>query len=467
MNQNKFSKKIRLLSFLLVIVIISISLIGCRPEQSKEQILDNISSSEQKTYNYVWNYLQEFGIPDFDKMKMRWVENSFQTYFNVKSGLPGIYQHAVMTATAFMERYYDKIDIKDRSAVTDALLTCYVEATGDKYAYYRTPTESDDYNDDMSGTFGGIGVVIEYDHSAKTLQVSNIYPDSPAEAAGIMVGDYIQAVDGKTIDEVGYLYIVDLVRGEIGSPVEITLKRGDSIIKVTAIRALVQEKTVVYELIEGGIGYVQLVSFKDNTFAQFVEAIDALEGMGVKGYVFDLRNNLGGYVYSVTDIISYLIPNGHPMISYSYKNYPTEVISSETDIHPTKKDPGDPTKPLEEDHKTTLPIVVLCNEYTASAGELFTAAMRDYADEGLLNAVTVGTTTYGKGVMQAGFGYTDGSSIIFTVAYYNPPCGENYHDIGIEPDIKIENAYDGDTLIDSQYKKAIEEIKSLINANKT
>ena len=119
MNQNKFSKKIRLLSFLLVIVIISISLIGCRPEQSKEQILDNISSSEQKTYNYVWNYLQEFGIPDFDKMKMRWVENSFQTYFNVKSGLPGIYQHAVMTATAFMERYYDKIDIKDRSAVTD------------------------------------------------------------------------------------------------------------------------------------------------------------------------------------------------------------------------------------------------------------------------------------------------------------------------------------------------------------
>ena len=467
MNQKKISTILRLLSFILVLVIISTSFISCKPTRTKEEIYDKISSSEAKTYNYVWNYYIDFGMPEFDKIKFRWAESAFQTYFNVKNGLPDNYNHAVKSATAFLENYYDKIDLTDKNAVTDALLACYVEATGDRYAYYRTPTEHEDYNDDMSGTFGGIGVVIEYDHNAETLQVSTVYIDSPAEAAGIMAGDYIYAVDGKTIEEVGYLNIVDLVRGEIGTSVKITLKRDGELIEVTAIRALVEEKTVAYKLIDGEIGYVQLVSFKDNTFAQFVEAIDALEEMGVKGYVFDLRNNLGGYVHSVRSIVSYLISNGQPIISYSYKNFPTEVLNSETDIHPTKKDPENPSLPLKEDHKTTLPIVVLCNEYTASAGELFTAAMRDYADMGILNAVTIGNKTYGKGVMQSGFVYSDGSSIIFTVAYYNPPCGENYDGTGITPDIEIDISYDGDTAVDSQYNKAIEEIKSLINANNT
>ncbi len=467
MNQKKFSPILRLLSFLLVLVIICTSIVGCKPNHSKEEILDNISSSEQKTYNYVWNYLLEFGIPEFDKMKFRWVENAFQGYFNVQGGLPGIYQHALLTATAFMEHYYDEIDINDKDTVTDSLITCYVEATGDPYAIYRTQNEYEDYNDDMSGTFGGIGVVIEYDHNAQTLQVATVYIDSPAEVAGIKVGDYIQAVDGKTVEEFGYLNIVNLVRGEIGTPVKITLKRGEELVEVTAIRELVEEKTVAYELVDEQIGYVQIASFKENTYNQFVEAIDALEEMGAKGFVFDLRNNLGGYVHSVKSIVSYLIPNGHPIISYSYKNYPADVLSSETDVHPTKKDPSNSAEPLMEDHKTNLPIVVLCNELTASAGELFTAAMRDYADEGLLNAVTIGTTTYGKGVMQSGFVYTDGSSIIFTVAYYNPPCGENYHGIGIEPDIVVDVSSDDLSLAETQYNRAIKEIKSLINANNT
>lgn len=467
MYQNKIPRKLRLLSLLLVFVIISTTFVGCKSEPTKDEIIENISSSRPKSYNYVSNYYSEFGIPEFDKIKFRWAELVFQGYLNVKTGLPDTYNHALKSATAFLENYYDKIDLSDEDAVTDALLTCYVEAAGDRYAYYRTPTEHENYNSDMSGTFGGIGVTVEYDHQAETIQVATVYIGSPAEAAGVMVGDYIVAVDGKTIEEVGYLNIIDLVRGKIGTPVKITLKRGDNIVETTATRTLLEDKTVSYKLIDGEIGYVQLASFKDNTFDQFVEAIDALEEMGIKGYVFDLRNNLGGYVRSVRSIISYLIPNGHPIISYSYKNIPTEVLSSVTDVHPTKKDPENPTRPLEFDHKTDLPIVILCNEYTASSGELFTSAIRDYSDMGILNAVTVGKQTYGKGVMQSGFAYSDGSSITLTVAYYNPPCGENYDGIGIEPDIEIDLYYDGDTVIDSQYTRAIEEIKSLIDTNNT
>ncbi len=464
MKNKSYSKLLRLFSLLLVIIILCSSTVACRKEQSKGDILDNISSSEAKRYNYVWKYLENYGVPIFDRAKMIWVEDVFQAYYNVDGGLPDTHTHAVLTASAFMDQYYDNIDTSDKKAVTDALITCYVEAIGDPYSVYRTASEYNDYNNDMSGSFGGIGVVIEYDHNEETLLVSSVYIDSPAEDAGILVGDYIYAVEGKTVEEIGYLNVVNLVRGDIGTQVNITLKRGESLIDVVATRAKVEEKTVAYVMLEDNIGYVQIASFKDNTFAQFVEAIDSLEKMGVKGYIFDLRNNLGGYVHSVRSILSYLLPNGCPIISYTYKNSEAEVLKSETDIHPTKKDPSDPTKPFEEDHKTDLPIVVLCNEYTASAGEIFTAVMRDYNDEGVIDATVIGTNTYGKGVMQSGAEYYDGSSVVFTVAYYNPPCGVNYHGVGIVPDITVDNIYDEEIFIDSQFNRALEEMKYLLNA---
>ena len=426
---------------------------------SKEEIIDNIDSLEEKRYQNVRDYIIDYGIRRFDVNKFRWAENVFNLSFNLEGGLPSTFDHAKMTITAFMENYYDDLNMDDEDAVTDALITCYVNAVGDEYSIYRTPVEEDDYSGDMSGKFGGIGVVIEYNHTDETLLVSSVYIDSPAEEAGILVGDFIVAVEGKTVEEIGYLNVVNLVRGDIGTKVNLTVKRGDALIDIVATRAEVEEKTVAFEILEGNIGYVQIASFKDNTYKQFVEAIDTLEAAKVKGYVFDLRNNLGGFVHSVVSIVSYLIPDGHPIISYQYKNSTSKVTNSTTDIHPITG--------AKADHKISVPVSVLCNEYTASAGELFTAAMRDYADDGIIDATIVGKKTYGKGIMQGQYIYDDGSSITLTVAYYNPPCGENYHIKGITPtpENTVDNEIVNNILVDKQLPLAIERLKAKINAN--
>ena len=302
---------------------------------------------------------------------------------------------------------------------------------------------------DMSGKFGGIGVMVEYNDADESIMINTVYPGSPAEAAGVKVGDFIHAVDGKTVSELGYNNAVNYVRGEIGTTVELTLLRDGELVTVTATRAEVEEINVDYGIDEeSNIGYVQIVSFKDNTFSQFKNAIDALEVAGVSGIIFDLRNNPGGYVDSVVSVISYLIPDGNTVMSYQYKGKdPIELVA----------DDG------ETDHIVDLPFVVICNEYTASAGEIFTAAIRDYRNEGILNATIVGTTTYKKGIMQNSYYYPfDPSTVTLTVAYYNPPCGENYHGIGVTPDRVVELDESG---VDLQLNAALEEIKTLINAN--
>ena len=193
---------------------------------------------------------------------------------------------------------------------------------------------------------------------------------------------------------------------------------------------------------------MRIVSFKKNTFDQFVNAIDALEAANVKGIVFDVRGNPGGYVDSVCDVISYIIPTGHTVLSYQYKGRPATELKSTDDAKNT-------------DHVIDLPITVICNEYTASAGEIFTAAIRDYRDEGLLRASIVGTNTFGKGIMQNTYYYLDDSSVTLTVAYYNPPCGENYHGKGVAPDVVIENTAEEDLQLLTAYAELLE----LINAN--
>ncbi len=471
MQKNKTQGLLRFIALLLLLSLISSSFISCttvRQMLSKEDICANIASFDEggaQEHSYVLEYLADLGIGNFDASKFLWVEMRFQAYYNLKSGLPSVREHAKLVAADFVENYYDKIDTKSKKAVTDALLTCYVNSVGDKYSIYRTPTEHSDYSGDMSGKFGGIGVVIEYDHNEETLMVTTIYIDSPAEAAGFAAGDYIVGVNGKSTDEIGYLNVINYVRGDIGTNVTVTVKRGEEIIDLVATRAEIEEKTVDYNITDDGYGYVQIVGFKANTYDQFVKAIDELEAANVNGVIFDLRGNPGGYVFSVCDMLSYLIPSGEAIVSYHYKGQPSEVIKSEDDTHPTKKSPENESLPLVEDHIYNIPMVVICNEYTASAGELFTAAIRDYTDMGILNGKVVGHTTFGKGIMQSTLSYYDNSSITMTVAYYNPPSGVNYDGIGVIPDCSVINELQDGIIIDRQLETAIEELEKLINSN--
>ena len=425
----------------------------------KDDITQNVSTSDTSNYKYVTDYLNAWGIRNIDIDKIVYFEKIYHAYYGYAGGMPDAFDHAKQIAEIFLSEYYDVINLDDSAAVTDAILTCYAETVADPYSIYRVPEKTDDYNTDMSGKFGGIGVQVLIDREAKTITVDSVFIDSPSDKVGVKAGDIIYSVDGRTVAELGVNNVVNHMRGDVGTSVNIVVKRGEELISFNITRDIIVEISVSHEILEGNIGYVRISTFKDNTYAQFVESIDALEAAGVKGVIFDVRLNSGGYVHTVRDMISYLIPNGHTIVSYQYQNQLPTVIKSQDDVHPTKKNADGTT--LIEDHVLNVPMVVLCNEGTASSAEIFTSAIRDYRDEGLLTAKIIGMTTYKKGIMQGTYPYTDGSSATFTVAYYNPPCGVNYHGVGIVPDIEIQNTETEDL----QYNKALEEIKILINAN--
>ena len=445
------------LSLLLLITsVFSLSSCFYYEAESKEEIIENVqntSAEDTEDYSFVMQYFRLWGIPKFDTEKFSWVEDKFNRNFKYEDGLPEKLEHASLAADYFLANFYDSIDLDNETEVTDALITSYVDVIGDPYSIYRVPEEYTDYTGDINGKFGGIGVIIEYDHRNETLMISTIYVDSPAEKAGFKVGDYIWAVDGVTVSKMGYLNAVYAVRGEIGTEVKITVKRGEEFIDLVCTRAEVEETSVDYKIDENGYGYIRVTGFKANTYKQFVAAVDYMESAGVPGVIFDMRNNPGGLLDSVCEIMSYLVPTGQTLVTYE--------LSGNTFIETKAKDDVHPVTGEKIDHVLDLPMVVLCNEYTASAGEIFTAAIRDYRNDGLIDATIVGTTTYKKGIMQTTYTYEDGSSITLTIAYYNPPCGENYHGEGVNPDVHALNTATEDT----QYKTAVEELKKLINAN--
>ncbi len=446
MNINIIKKVgIKALVLILTITILCSSFLSCglfrRVASSKGEIEDYISKSESRgdIKLYVSSYLQSWRLPLFDTSKFIYFEQYFEIYYNYSDGLPKKLTHAAKTARLFLDHYYDSINRDDETAVTDALLTCYVAALDDPYAIYRPPTEAENFNTDMSGSFGGIGVMVEQNSVDKTILITTVMPDSPAEGAGVMAGDFIYAIDGKTLDELGFSNSINYVRGEADTPITLTLIRNGEYVTCTMLRKIIVETNAYYEFdSESKIGYVHIVQFKGNTFEQFKKCIDELESLGAKGIIFDLRDNPGGYVTSVVDVISYLIPTGKTILTYQYKNQPTITMKSTDDE--------------DGDHQVNLPFVVICNERTASAGEIFTAAIRDYRQDKMLRATIVGTTTYKKGVMQSPFYYDeDGSSMTFTIAYYNPPCGVNYHGIGVTPDVIVENTNNEDLQLSTAY----------------
>lgn len=449
---------------LLLLMILSL-LPSCVLRQAihpKEEIITSLESEESKperSYSYVTDYLRHFGLPDFDAAKVKWAERVFFTYYNYDHGTDLSFDYengevlplAAAVTRYFLNEYYDVIELTDKEAVTTAVIDSYVKVSADPYAIYRVPEASDGFQSDMSGTYAGIGVAVEYNHANETVMVSTVYPDSPAELAGMEVGDLIYAVDGILISDIGFLNIVSKIRGEIGTSVTITVLRGGIEIDLAVTRATITKRSIEYRMLDDGIGYIQITTFKDNTDEQFCAAVDALIAEGAVGLVFDLRSNTGGYLDTVVNMLSYLLPTGKTILSYQYKNDIKHTIVAHADKSPSGE---------AFDSTIDLPMAVVTNAYTASAAEIFAAVIRDYAKSGELEGITVGTRTYGKGIMQSTVLHGDGSSITLTVAYYDPPSGINYHGVGITPDIIDENAQ-------TQLDTALTEIKKLTMCSAT
>ena len=437
------SKLGRILSlFLIVLTLLLATLLtscngGTDVIHTKEELTATVSGDSYTGYDYVWKYLDRWDFPTFNSTKIRNAEYLVKRYYY--KDLPDSRDLADLTASAFLEEYYDTVDLGSTEAVTDALLACYVKALGDKWAVYRTPEQYDNYNASGDGMMVGIGVKIIDDDSVRGLQIAGLISGSPAEASGLLAGDVIVAIDDTRIEDMDFDSAADLISGEVGTKVKITVLRSGTEISFDVMRAMIDETTVSY-VIDGDVGYIRISGFKLNTDEQFKEAVDHMKKNGINKVIYDLRANLGGYLSTVIEMLDYIAPKGVTLATFSDGTAPA----------------------VDETDDPYLPTAVILTDYnTASAAELFTGAVLDLSDMGYGKAISVGDTTRGKGVMQSTFSLGDGSSITFTSAYYNSPTGQNFHEKGIEPDVRV--LLDGVT--DTQLAAALTELEKLANQN--
>lgn len=413
-----------------------------------QTLRENVDAGCTKKYNYVSSYLDYWGFPKFNATKLKTIERYYATRYIDDLGYNSsekLFELAVKTANEYIDNRLSSLTLDEINGEvgSDEIIRAYVSAIGDKYSFYRNPREHESYMSDLEGEFAGIGVYVQLDYEAHTVTVIETITNSAAEKAGILSGDLIVKVDGVAATDTDLNVFMDLVRGEIGSAVSITVLRDGKEITYEMERVQVETESVGYELYDDGIAYVVISSFNANTDEQFISIINELEKTKkVKGYIFDVRYNGGGYLDTAVNLLSHFVPKGTRIVSEVTRNDENWYYSG-------------------SDHVITQPMVVLCNGYTASAGELFTAAIRDYRDAGLIDAVIVGETTYTKGKVQNIFPLSDGSSITLTTGLFNPPCDKNFDGEGVEPDRRVE--YIPDPEVDNQYEAAYAELTSLIN----
>lgn len=357
-------------------------------------------------------------------------------------GVPASYRELYAVLKAYS--YYGLAE--DAPLDTDTA-RALVAATNDPYAAYFTAEEFAAYTQDLNGNFVGIGVLVSTivsDGGDASLCLLAVYEGSGAEVAGLRAGDHIISVDGRTIAELGgAAAALEAVRGESGTSVTLGIRRGTDTFTVSVSRAAATKQTVFYATVAGAGGnlaYIRITAFDAVTLRQFISAVQAAEAdPAVTGVIFDLRYNGGGYLHIVAQMLAYLLPDGViSRIRYGSEllrqgDYDITAAGGAMSGHIT------PTLTADEiGHEIDLPMAILVNGSTASAAELFTAALRDYAandDEhpDFPDVTIVGETTYGKGCMQTTYTLSDGSVLKLTVALYDPPYGENYHEVGVAP----------------------------------
>lgn len=301
----------------------------------------------------------------------------------------------------------------DKATLTDLIAGLYVAHTGDKYGEYYSPSSMSELENYFAGETVGIGVLITYDYENKTIEILQTMEDSPAEAAGVEAGDFIIRVGDLSVEEASYEQVVNAIKGDEGTKVSITfLHDGKEVTREIERRAVVINTVFGRMAGDGKTGIVRITEFTNETPAQFSKAVEELESLGAERFVFDLRDNGGGTLQGVLGVLSYIFPEGTPLIKEVDKSGKEELGYSSTE------------------HEMNCPMAVLVNENTASAAELFTINMRDYE-----KATIVGVKTYGKGVMQTFFELPNGGMVKLTFKWYSSVLSDNYDGIGIEPHV--------------------------------
>lgn len=335
----------------------------------------------------------------------------------------------------YLEEYY--VEELDEELLDDMLYTGMLAGANDRYTYYLPQETLEQYMENSSGQFDGIGIEV-YQNEAGDVVVGNVLEGLPAEEAGFQKGDIIIGIDGEDMRGKMLSEVAVRIRGKAGTEVSVQLLRDKETLEYTVKRTDVVVQSAEGRMLADGIGYISINSFKENTAEQFKSALTALQEQGMKGLVLDLRDNPGGLVRSVYQIGEELLPEGTMVYTLDKKGNRSDL---ECDAE-----------------YTDIPLVVLVNENSASASEILAGAVQD-----LERGTLVGTQTFGKGLVQRLFVLPDGSGINVTIQKYYTPNGTSIHGIGITPDevVELPETYRNRTLSaipageDTQLQKAL------------
>ena len=345
----------------------------------------------------------------------------------------------MLTIDSVIEKY--ALEDADQSDIADGIYKGMMSAIGDDYAEYYTKEEYQSMKESTEGSYDGIGALLTQDAETNEITIVQVYEGSPAEKAGLLAGDKLIAADEYRYVDLDLSTFVSHVKGKAGTTVNITYERDGKENIVEIERATVEVPSVEGQMLQDGIGYVQISSFDGVTPAQFESTMEDLKDQGMTSVIIDLRSNLGGLVDASVQMLDYILPEGTVVYTIDKNGKKVEYTS-------------------DAEHYLDMPIVVLVNGYTASAAEIFTGAIRDFS-----YGTIIGTQTYGKGIVQRTFPLSDGSALKLTVSKYYTPNGECIHKTGITPDIELEYEFLGgddesySIEYDNQVLRAIEELQ--------
>lgn len=339
-----------------------------------------------------------------------------------------------------IDKYY--LGEVDESKLEEGAIKGYIEGLDDPYTEYISKDDMDTYLDDTMGNFVGIGIYMIKNTKYDKIQVLSTIKGSPAEEAGIQSGDLIISVDGIEYKADDMTAVSNKIKGEEGTKVTVELLRGSENVKYELTRSKVKVNQVEGKVISDDIGYIKFTSFDETTAEDFKKQYQELAKKNIKSLIIDLRNNGGGIVDKALEIADYIADKDSVLLYEVDKNNKETVRKAKTD-------------PI-----INMPIIILTNENTASASEILAGALKD-----LGKAKTVGTTTYGKGVIQQILKLNDGSGLKITIEEYQTPNKNKINKVGIEPDEKVELPDSVESIFtikeseDTQLQKAIDMLK--------
>lgn len=368
------------------------------------------------------------------------VTEKFTSKSSVESIAEGDGTTGIETTLAYIRTLLEKeyIGELDDEQMLETAIKGYVAGVGDEYTVYYTKEEMDAEYDEAMGNYVGIGIYMIVNYEEGTIEVVDVMKNSPALEAGIQDGDMITKVNDKELTPDTVTELSNEIKGEEGTKVQLEIKREDETIDLEVERRRIEVSHIESKMLDDNIAYIQVLDFDGGTAKEFKENYENLKKQGATSLIIDIRGNGGGVVDEAIDMLEMICDKNSTLLIETDKQGNETVIKSEE-------------KPIID-----VPIVVLVNGHSASASEIFAGALKDHE-----KATIIGTTTYGKGVIQTLIRLADGSGLKMTTEEYCTPNRNKINKVGIEPNITVELPKDVEEITDesdTQLQRAIQEL---------